>query len=71
MNLNTNQLRSKWNINDDVSHSELCHLWHYGCAVDRLCNEVDRLRDELKKAQVSNSALFSLYKDSALDSLPE
>lgn len=44
--INTDELRKAWTDYDHkmVTHSEKCHLWHYSCAIDRLCDELDQER---------------------------
>ena len=43
--INTDELRKAWPIPGRmVTHSEECAKWHYTCAINRLCDELDKER---------------------------
>ena len=43
--INTDELRKAWPFPKHlVTHSEECAKWHYTCAINRLCDELDKER---------------------------
>ena len=63
--IDTEKLRKAWTDYDHkmVTHSEECHLWHYSCAIQRLCDELDHERK-------NSSAYYNMARDSILNPPP-
>ena len=59
--IDTNELRKAWPVPGRMdTHSEDCAKWHYTCAINRLCDELDQ---ERKKS----SAYYGIARDSLLN----
>jgi len=43
--INTDEIRRAWPVPGRMdTHSEECAKWHYTCAINRLCDELDKER---------------------------
>ena len=43
--INTDEIRKAWPFPERLAtHSEDCIKWHYTCAINRLCDELDQER---------------------------